>query len=193
MQPLLDHEDFTKSRKALLASSSFLLLAQHVSTSGGADTISIMSLRISHEALIGLGCLSVLYFAFVFIFRSLEHSTSLRDDLEETLLPKVAGREAEYRNAIETYARAEQAHFDPLEADEHERSDRLAALRQNKVRAQILYLKAKNRIERRLRLRMALFYLVDLLPPIILTAWVLSRLNPLETMSAFLVPSRSLN
>jgi hypothetical protein len=189
MQPLLDHEDFVKSRKALLASSSFLLLAQHISTSGGNGAITVMSLQIDHGVFIGLGCLSVLYFAWVFLFRSVEQATSLRDDLDEKLSPKLAAREAEVKAAHENYLRAAEGHFDPLAMDEDERDRRINQLLSIRRQKDFFLSEARRRINRRLHLRVAIFYLVEFLPPVLLMLWVLTRLDSIGAIGAFLLPS----
>ncbi|TBH58558.1 hypothetical protein ELG65_09115 [Rhizobium leguminosarum] len=81
MYPLLDHDDFAKSRKALMATAAFLLLVSHLQILGDSINVSSLTLKIDRSVVIGLGSVFLLYFSFVFIIRSVElyFSTWLED------------------------------------------------------------------------------------------------------------------
>ncbi|WP_457586110.1 hypothetical protein [Ensifer canadensis] len=78
MYPLLDHDDFTKSRKALMATAAFLLLVDHLQIVGESVAIAGLTFKLDKNAVIGFGSLFLLYFAYVFIVRAIEQSMSAR-------------------------------------------------------------------------------------------------------------------
>ncbi|MCC2608845.1 hypothetical protein [Neorhizobium petrolearium] len=78
MYPLLDHDDFAKSRKALMATAAFLLLINHLQIVGDSVTVSGLTLRVDRSAVIGFGSLFLAYFSYVFIVRALEQYFSTR-------------------------------------------------------------------------------------------------------------------
>lgn len=72
MYPLLDHDDFAKSRKALLATSAFLLLLNHLQIVGDNITILGLNLKIDRNVILGFGSLFLIYFSYAFIIRGVE-------------------------------------------------------------------------------------------------------------------------
>ncbi|MDX0834008.1 hypothetical protein GOD82_29775 [Sinorhizobium medicae] len=88
MHPLLDHDDFAKSRKALIATAAFLLLVNHLQIAGESIAISGLTLKIDRNTVIGFGSLLLVYFTYVFVIRAIEQSLSvriseIRQDLEK--------------------------------------------------------------------------------------------------------------
>ena len=72
MYPLLDHDDFSKSRKALLATSAFLLLLSHLQIVGESVTVSGLTFKIDRTVFMGFGSIFLVYFSYAFVMRAFE-------------------------------------------------------------------------------------------------------------------------
>lgn len=187
MQPLLDHEDFIKSRKSLLASSSLLLLLQHVSSSDDVETITFMSLQIKQSALIGFSSLSVCYFAWVFLLRSVEQVITFTEDLEEKYAPKLSARRAAYVSAMRAHREiSAEKKYDPDKT-----AKRRAASLKQLHRANVLGRRYNIKFAVHLALRGVVLFLVDLLPPLFFALWVLNQADALESVGVFLSPTKT--
>ncbi|MDW5314337.1 hypothetical protein [Rhizobium sp. PL01] len=81
MYPLLDHDDFAKTRKALVATAAFLLLINHLQIVGESITILGLNLKINKSTINGFGSLFLLYFIYVFIVRAIEKNLSSKLDV----------------------------------------------------------------------------------------------------------------
>lgn len=190
MQPLLDHEDFNKSRKALLASAALLLLAQHVSLTDSGQKITLMSLQIEHGAILGLGCLSVLYFSWVFIFRCFDQAVLIRDEFEATYITKLASLRADSESTQQEYDEATTARSDDVEP--HALAGRIQVIKnlgREAMKKRYLFDKASSKYRFRSRLRIVIFCLVETAPPILLTIWVLWHMDIFGSVGRFLMPT----
>lgn len=72
MYSLLDHDDFAKSRKALLATCASLLLVGHLQIVGESLTILGLTFKLDRTVLIGFGSIFLIYFTYAFVVRSTE-------------------------------------------------------------------------------------------------------------------------
>jgi len=84
----MDHDDFTKTRKALLATSAFLLLVNHLQISGDSLTVVGLMFKLDKSVILGFGSLFLIYFIYAFAFRAFElymtrKITEVRQGLKE--------------------------------------------------------------------------------------------------------------
>ncbi|MQX59254.1 hypothetical protein [Sinorhizobium meliloti] len=90
MHPLLDHDDFAKSRKALIATAAFLLLINQLQIAGESIDVSGLTLKIDRDTVVGFGSLFLVYFTYVFIVRAFDQVMSsriveVREDLDRLI------------------------------------------------------------------------------------------------------------
>jgi len=90
MHPLLDHDDFAKSRKALIATAAFLLLVNQLQIAGESIDVSGLTLKIDRDTVVGFGSLFLVYFTYVFIVRAFDQVMSsriveVREDLDRLI------------------------------------------------------------------------------------------------------------
>jgi hypothetical protein len=185
MQPLLDHEDFVKSRKALLVASLFLLLTQHVNWIGAGGAIAIMSLQIDHNAITGLACLTAIYFCWVFLFHSAERAASLVDDVEDKFSSKLATLEANHNKASEAFDQAMREYSASTAGTQNSNLQQAITDQRRKWQR---YSKLLTKVKHRVRFKVIMFAVVEFLPPFLFFIWAVSRLNVMAAVKFFLLP-----
>ena len=74
----LDHDDFKKSLKAFIITSSSLLIINHLNITGSSLNFFGFKLEIDKSSAIAIGGMALLYFIYVFIIRSYEYLAEYR-------------------------------------------------------------------------------------------------------------------
>lgn len=172
MYPLLDHEDFQKSRKALMATSAFVILVHKLHFTGSTIQISGVNLSIDTEVLTGFSNLFLLYFLYVFLMRAFDHYVS---GSFERVLARIEEIKAARKEIEERHARlANKQRLIATEEDEERRfSDQMQSL---------LYIYPQLAKFSRASVVIG----VDLIPAIFLAAWALKSAGSLNAILTFL-------
>lgn len=166
MNPLLDHDDFQKSRKALMITACTLLILSSIHIVGDSISVWGINIRFERDSFIALGGLGLIYFTYVFILRGMEHAVTQRIYEEGVRL----------KNLKEYFLEDEQNDLF-RRSYKYERAER-----------RIRYYEVVQSMA-----KLLVLVSIDLVIPVIFSAWVLSHVSASEKIENFIRRSSSAN
>ncbi|MGW6778318.1 hypothetical protein ACWF50_09730 [Brucella pseudogrignonensis] len=166
MYAFMDHEDFVKSRKALISTSFILLIIQIFEFSGSQIDIFGLVVKFNKNVSIGLSSLFVIYFLFIFIMRAL-------DGRVNDIYTRIADRE---KRIIQEDINEIRGNYTSISTPE----EHIEWLEKKLNSTEALVLKKAD------YMRLIIYILADILPPVSLAIFSLSKVNFKETLMALL-------
>jgi hypothetical protein len=166
MYAFMDHEDFVKSRKALLSTSFILLVIQIFEISGNNIDVFGLNINFNRNASIGLASLFVIYFLFIFVLRALDGR--LNDIYKRTA-------EEEKRRIQEDIDTISNANQEPSTPEAH-----IRWLEHRLEGAEAMALKKAD------YMHLLIYVVADILPPVSLAIFALRKVNIDEAIAVLL-------
>lgn len=161
MYPLLEHEDFQKSRKALMATSAFVLLLHNFQIAGTVIEISGLKLNFDREVVVGFASLFLVYFTYVFVVRASEYF--------------LTGRHQEILDLEKELSDRRAVHLEAFKKDPY-----------GKSALEFEYHRARSTVILRF-LRLLALFTVDLAPPLVFAFIAIIKAGSYSAMKAFLI------
>lgn len=169
MYAILDHEDLVKSRKALMSASFILLILSIFEIADGNISVAGLNIKFDRDASLGLTCLFVLYFMFIFIIRCFEFR------LPETLKKSAEKMKGSINQEIDHHVASYSQPIDESSPD----ADFGYLDKKLKTVDRIL-------VEKTDIIKLVCFLAADALPPLLISIYALYRVESLTILRSFI-------